>query len=193
MRGDTTQMLQRHLDLLQAGEAASRHALIAHACERLRRLTRKMLRGYPSVQRWEQTDDVLQNAVLRLDRALEAQPPETLRHFFNVAAQQIRWELLDLTKRCRVAATPLDVDVRGETEEPSDLLQWAEFHQHAADLPQDLREIVDLLWYEGLTQGEAAEVLGISRRTVIRRWQEARVRLFRTISGGAPSDEPDET
>ena len=38
-----------------------------------------MLRDYPRVGRWEQTDDVLQNALLRLWRALEDVRPATAR------------------------------------------------------------------------------------------------------------------
>ena len=34
--------------------------------ERLTRLTHNMLKDYPGVHRWEETDDILQNATLRL-------------------------------------------------------------------------------------------------------------------------------
>src|SRR5262249_60882959 len=67
----------RLLDLLRLGDEQARSRLIAHACDRLRRLTRKMLRGYPGVRRWEQTDDVVQNALIRLCRGLQAASPET--------------------------------------------------------------------------------------------------------------------
>ena len=40
-----------------------------------------------------------------------------------------------------------------------------------------------LLFYEGLTQEEAAKVLGISLRTVKRRWQSARCRLYDAFNG----------
>ena len=49
--------------------------LIAKATDRLLRLTRKMLRNYPHLRRWEQTDDVFQRAAMRLYRSLgEVQP-----------------------------------------------------------------------------------------------------------------------
>ena len=60
------------------------------ACERLRRLTGKMIKGYPNVHRWEQTDDVLQNAVIRLQRTLQQLPVATAQDFFRLAALQIR-------------------------------------------------------------------------------------------------------
>jgi len=41
--------------------------------------------------------------------------------------------------------------------------------------------VVNLLWYEGLTQEEAGQVLGISLRTVKRRWHAARTRLYEVL------------
>src|SRR5262249_2175707 len=66
--------------------------------ERLRNLARKMLKGYPNVRRWEQTDDVLQNAVIRLHRALQQLTVQTPLDFFRLAALNIRRELLDMAK-----------------------------------------------------------------------------------------------
>jgi DNA-directed RNA polymerase specialized sigma24 family protein len=86
------------LDLVRLGDEQARNRLVAHACERLRRLTSRMLQGYPGVRRWEETDDVLQNALLRLCRALEGTTPESVRHFYNLAALQIRRELIDLAR-----------------------------------------------------------------------------------------------
>ena len=71
-----TAQLQLWLDRLQAGDASgfeeARAEIVNHACDRLEKLTRRMLRNYPRVRRWEQTGDVLQNAMLRLHRSLEA-------------------------------------------------------------------------------------------------------------------------
>lgn len=63
--GHTTK-LQRWLDLLRRGHADARNEVVDHACERLRNLTRRMLLGYRKLRRWSETDDVLQNALLRL-------------------------------------------------------------------------------------------------------------------------------
>jgi RNA polymerase sigma-70 factor (ECF subfamily) len=48
-------------------------------------------------------------------------------------------------------------------------------------LPEELREIVDLLYYDGLTQEEAATLLGLSPRTLKRRWQTAKVYLHKKL------------
>ena len=49
-----------------------------------------MLKGYPGVARWEQSNNVAQNALIRLDRALRAVAPPTARDFFRLAAAQVR-------------------------------------------------------------------------------------------------------
>ena len=87
------------LDLMRAGDPSARTRLIDHSCERLRGLARKMLRRYPKVRRWEETDDVFVEAVTRLHRALESVQPESPRHFYNLAATQIRRVLIDLSRR----------------------------------------------------------------------------------------------
>jgi len=59
---------------------------------------------------------------------------------------------------------------------------WSEFHEHVEKLPDDEREVMDLLWYQGLTQEEAAAVLKVSDRTVKRRWQSAPAEAARRTS-----------
>jgi RNA polymerase sigma-70 factor (ECF subfamily) len=198
--GDTTRLLDR----LRAGDARARDSLLEHTCDRLRRLTRRMLKTYPGVRRWEGTDDVLQNALLRLHRALADVAPESARHFHQLAALAIRRELLDLARHY---AGPLGLakkhhtDSAGRsandpggalhsraavTEEPASLEEWELFHERAAALPDEERELFGLLFYEGLTQDEAAAVLGVSPRTVKRRWQAARLRLARALGGHRP-------
>src|SRR5436305_5872475 len=92
-------LIQGWIDRLKQGDESARSELLRCASERLTRLTRKMLRDFPGVHRWEQTDDVLQNANLRLYSALKAVTPPSARDFFRLAALQIRRELLDMARR----------------------------------------------------------------------------------------------
>lgn len=187
--GYTTTNLQFWLELMQAGDGQARQELMGYACERLRKLTRRMLRGYPLVRRWEQTDDVLQNSMMRLYRALADVTPESLRHFYSLAGVQIRRELLDLAKHHARFDGQADQrmpmkDEADDSEDPCNLAEWTEFHEQVEALPDDEREVFNLLWYGELTQAEAAQILGIAVRTVIRRWQAARVRLYKVLSDG---------
>ena len=98
MADEPTARLQQCLERLQAGDENARSELLAGVCERLGRLTRAMLGDYRRLLRWEQTDDVLQGALLRLHRALETVRPGTLREFYRLAAVQVRRELIDLAR-----------------------------------------------------------------------------------------------
>jgi RNA polymerase sigma-70 factor (ECF subfamily) len=198
-----TLLIQSYLDRLRDGDETARGELLECASERLRGLARKMLRAYPRVHRWEETDDVLQNAALRLHRTLGQIAPATPRDFFRVAALNIRRELLDLAKHYfgphghganHASGGPADSSA-GATEpadrgdlstEPSRLAVWGEFHEQIGALPDEEREVFDLLWYQGLSQAEAAELLGVSERTIKRRWQSARLRLHEALHGEMP-------
>ena len=51
-----TAQIQGWIDRLQAGDESARAQLLSTAIARLERLTRKMLRSFPRVKRWEDTD-----------------------------------------------------------------------------------------------------------------------------------------
>jgi RNA polymerase sigma-70 factor (ECF subfamily) len=194
--------LQNYLDRMRAGDRAARDELFRRASNRLERLTRKMLKGFPGVQRWAQSDDVLQNAVIRLLRALQAVQPATVREFFGLSAEQIRRELIDLARHY---FGPLGQGANHESvaglsgaesppyerpdhsHEPSALAAWCEFHQQVSGLPPEEREVVDLLFYQELKQAEAAELLDVTVRTVQRRWQSALLKLQHFMKGQRPA------
>lgn len=203
--------IQGWLDRLHAGDADAREKLIACACGRLERLTRKMLHDWTRVRRWEETGDVLQSAAMRLYRALATARPQSVVEFFRLAALNIRRELHDLAKhyygprglgaRHATAAWQRGVDAeagdghgwepRRSDEDPESLWAWAEFHAQVEKLPDEDRAVFDLLWYQELSQAEAAALLGISLRTVKRRWAAARLRLQQALGDALPGcDEP---
>ena len=186
--GDT--QLQYLIEDAINGNPSAREALLDHACDRLMRMTRAMFHDFPALRRWEQTDDVFQDAMIRLHRALEAVEVDTVRYFFNLAGVQIRRTLLDLAKHHfgpEGAAANHHTDhqpaddkggsLRKIGNPPDDLEMWAEFHERVEKLPLAEQEVVNLLFYEGLQQEQAAAVLGISYSTLKRRWQAARLRL----------------
>ena len=194
-KGSDTE-IQGLLDLANGGDAQARGRLLDHACGRLLKLTRAMLARYPAVRRWEATDDVFVNAMMRLHRALETVQPASVRHFLNLAGIQIRRELLDLTKHyygpegigrnhhtdhqsLDAAGGPL----ANAVHEPEDLSEWGEFHEAVEQLPEEQREVFNLVYYQGLSQQEAADVLEVGLSTVKRRWQAARVELHDRLGG----------
>lgn len=192
-RSDT--QLQMLINRGLNGDSTANDALLAHACERLLRLTRKMFHAYPSLRRWEQTDDVFQNSMLRLHDALAAKQVTSVRHFFNLAGVQIRRELIDLgrhhygpqgaAKKHHTDHQPSDNQdgaLYDQADEPEDLTSWSEFHAEVENLPEDEREVVNLLYYEGLSQSEAAQVLGLSLSTIKRRWHTTRLKICEAMT-----------
>lgn len=191
--GDTE--LQNLIDA-SLKDAAGQAVLIDHACDRLLRLTRKMFHGFAGLSRWERTDDIFQNSMIRLFRALSEIQVESVRHFFNLAATQIRRELLDLSKhhfgRCSDGANhhtdgqPSDEEggsLHRQSDEPEDLEGWRQFHEEVERLPGPEREVFDLIYYEGLSQEDAAEILNVSVRTARRRWHSAKIMLHKVLCG----------
>lgn len=189
MTRNSTTELQHWLDRHRAGDPAAREGLIRHAQERLRLLTRQMLRFYPDVRRWEDTGDILQNVLVRLDRALRTTALATPHDFLRFSAALIRRELIDLTGHlfgpngpATHHATPAGAnapgpDPAGTSGDPYRLAVWGELHKFIAGLPDEYRALFELVYYQGLTQPAVAALLGEPLRTVKRRWQEARLRL----------------
>lgn len=169
---------------------------------RLRALCAKMLKSYDHLRRWEQTDDVLQNAMLRLYRAVQEVRLESKRHLLNLAATQIRRTLIDLARhhfgphgdghnhhsdQGEVLALHT-----GPQQDFESLDWWTQFHESIESLPDDERETFELIWYAGMTQREAAEVLGVAERTVLRRLHRARMTLGQEIEP-EPVDDAEES
>jgi RNA polymerase sigma-70 factor (ECF subfamily) len=194
-RASSTQ-LQRLLDRLHAGDDSARDVLVQHSVERFRALARRMFRRQSDLRRLDETDDVLQKALVRLHRALATVRPPDVRAFVGLAARQIRWVLHDLAGQARRLTNATDLLAEQEEPvapvgEPSDVVEWAEFHKRIESLPDEEREMFDLLLYEGMSQPEAAALLQTSLRTVKRRWQSARLKLRDALRGNWPSLEGD--
>lgn len=197
-------ILDQRLADLQRGDPAAADDLIAETYDRLRQLASRILADYPGIRCWEETDDVWQTAAIRFHRALSEAAPESPLHFFRLAAQQIRRTLIELARKFNGPsglATNHKTNHVGEefepisrrhraaiddTNDPFKLADWAEFHDQIGRLPDSEREMFDLLWYNGLPQAEAAELLGIDVRNVKRRWRSARLLLQRRRAGEFP-------
>src|SRR5262245_41888869 len=187
------------LDRLRAGDGSARDRLIAVAQARFVALARAMLRRYPHVRRWEQTDDLLQAALVRLHRSLSEVRPEGVGHFDNLAAAQIRRELIDLARSyhgpqglgAHHHTDPVDrlAQVVDGSRGPESLEQWTAFHEAVGRLPEEERQVVDLLWYRGLTHAQSAEVLGVTTKTIQRRWVSARLMIRDALDGENPPGE----
>jgi RNA polymerase sigma-70 factor (ECF subfamily) len=207
MSQDQIEKMQQCIDRLNRGDPKARAELMSLARKRLESLTRRMLRSYPRLKRWDETMDVFQSSAIRLCRALYGVKPTSVQHFFRIAAVHIRHELIDRSRHYFGAqgmgshhATPVPLspnsplaeplppvfETASTNHEPGQLADWTELHRRIQELPEEDREMWDLLWYHGLTQADAAKLLGVSERTIIRRWQQARDRLVECLGGMLP-------
>jgi RNA polymerase sigma factor (TIGR02999 family) len=190
MTDDQTAVLQQLIDRMRHGDDRARRELIDHAYERLRHLSAVILRksfprlkGAPALV---DTTDVANESAYRLYQSLAEIQPGTVRDFFRLAAQKIRWLLLDLAKQSdRVGQQGLDdgrpVEGSQDSSSPGPHLALTELYRQIELLPENEREVLDLLYFHGLTQVETASELGVTERTVRRHWTAARARLYEAL------------
>lgn len=191
-----TVWLHDRVGRLQAGDREAADELLRAVCDRLDRLARRMLRGYPLVRSGADTGDVVQGAAVRLSNALMAVVPASTREFAGLAALQVRRELIDLARHHASRGANRRVHDPGTAdfgtaggESPDELELWADFHAAVDRLPDDEREVFGLLYYHGHTRGQAAELLEVAERTVYRKWVAACGRLREQLGGRFPEGE----
>jgi len=191
------------LQQLADGDLSARDRIIELVADRLHALAHRMLGRYPGVRRWEDTDDVFQNAAMRLHRALGDMQLETPRSIMALAATQLHRELIDLARRhagpSSYAANhgtnvmPLAAADDGPNQyidhSPSNdtnLDRWTLFHEAIGHLPEEEREVFHLVWYLGADQKTIATLLNCSERTVKYRWRSAREAVRAELEGKPP-------
>lgn len=189
---------------LAKGDDLARDAIIEVCNDRLRELSSRLLGKFAKVRRWDNTDDVAQNAAMRLYRALADTVPDSPRGLMGLMATQIQRELIDLARK---HAGPMSYSENHDTnfardgsnggvfrvdeaedagdglEEELPLERWEEFHAAVESLPEEHREVFKLVWYLGTDRETTAKTLRLSVRTVGRRWQEAREIVARAVGG----------
>ncbi len=180
-----TTQLRHWLERYRTGDATAADALVRATCGRLESLARKMLRGFPHVRCNVETDDVLQSALVRLLRALETMAPASMRDFYNLAAVQMRRELLDLARHFRHTRQAGEngdpAEAEQQADDQQDLERWERFHEEVDRLPVEERELVSLIFYHDWSQAQVAELFGITVRTVQRRWQATLLKLHHLL------------
>jgi RNA polymerase sigma-70 factor (ECF subfamily) len=208
--GSTTAAIQRCLDALQGDAAAEPliRALLERAVDRLRLLCATLLhRSYPRLTQPPvnvQTDELLGGVVAGLLTALRTVRPTTVRQFFALANQHMRWQLNDLARRLDqqpLAAALAESGVAAPSGSSDSCLGHDARRMLAAidGLPEEEREVFELVRIQGLSYGEAAEVVGVSHKTVQRRLNRARLLLaerladLRPAGPGEPTGSPGDT
>jgi RNA polymerase sigma-70 factor (ECF subfamily) len=187
----TTAAVQRYLDALAGDEPAEPiiRALLARSVHRLHTLCVNLLyRKYPRLTLPPlnlRPDELLGAVVERLLKAMRSVRPRTVREFFALVNQHMRWELNDVARRLDEQPDLLELDEEKAPDRASGdsvlTPKGLRMLQAIDRLPEEEREAFDLLRIQALTQVEAAEVLAVSIRTVQRRLNHALLLLRREL------------
>lgn len=194
----TTAVIQRCLDALQGDAPAEPlvRVLLERAVGRLRVLCAAFLhRRYPRLTQPPlnlEADELLDGVVAGLLTALQKVRPQTVRQFFALANQHMRWQLNDLARLLDNRPHPAALAESGVVAPPvssdSALSQDARRMLEAIDgLPEEEREVFELVRIQGLTYPEAAGIVGVSVKTVQRRLNRARLLLAETLADLCPT------
>ncbi len=196
----TTIVVQRYLDELGGDTPADPavRALLDRALRRLHELCAALLyRSYPRLTRPPlnlQTDELLGAVVERLLKALREVRPGTVRQFFAMASQHMRWELNEMARRLDEEPAAVELQeglVPAPASSDSGLSPSSRRMLAAiANLPEAEAEAFDLVRIQGLTQAEAGEVIGVSAATVNRRLSRGLELLAEALDEFAPNDAP---
>jgi len=111
-------------------------------------------------------------------------------HFFGLAARTMRQILMDYARRHRAgkrggaAARKVDIDAELLIGRDSldDVIAIDEALDRLAQIDERQSRIIELRFFGGLSEEEAAEVMGLSPTTLKREWRSAKAWLHRELT-----------
>jgi len=188
MKADDNDEITRLLEEWQGGSQEALEALLPLVHRELRLLAARYLRKERAGHTLQPTA-LVNEAYLRL----LGRPPGDLKdraHFFAIAAQSMRRILVDHARRHQADKRVGHQDKVSLTKVPelatapaTDILELHDALEKLRQVNERQAKLVELRYFGGLTNVEAAEALGASRATVERDWQVARLWLRRRLSG----------
>lgn len=173
----------RILNAIEEGDAQAADQLLPLVYEELRKLAaQKMAQEKPG--QTLQATALVHESYIRLVDVDKAQHWDSRGHFFAAAAEAMRRILVESARRKRsrerrggIRRVDLDDAEVSLDQAPDDLLDLDDALTKLAGEDPAAAELAKLRLFAGLTVDEAAESLGISRRTGFRHWTYARAFL----------------
>jgi RNA polymerase sigma factor (sigma-70 family) len=197
---ETTAAIQRYLNELAGVQGDTPvepivSALLATSANRLHMLCASLLyRSYPRLTRPPyslQADELLSAVVERLLKALREVRPQTVRQFFAMTNQHMRWEMNDLARRLDEHIPAIEIDENAVPWTQSSGSQLKPNARRILDaiesLSENEREVFGLVRIQGMTHSEAAAIIGVSTKTVQRRLNLGLVLLTEALDDLKPS------
>jgi RNA polymerase sigma factor (TIGR02999 family) len=178
----------RILEAAQQGDPKAAGELLPLVYDELRRLAAHKMSSEAPNQTLQPTA-LVHEAWMRLV-GNENQKWDGRGHFFAAAAEAMRRILIDRARRKRAArhgggqqrVDVLEMDL-ASPDNDDQLLAVSEALDKLAAEHKVEAELVKLRYFVGMTNDEAAEVLGIAPRTAKYYWTHARAWLYREIGG----------
>jgi RNA polymerase sigma factor (TIGR02999 family) len=174
----------RILSQIESGDPSAAKQLLPLVYDELRKLAAAKLAQEKPGQTFQATA-LVHEAYVRLVGPGDVLKWDNRGHFFAAAAEAMRRILVNRARdknrqkrggglrRVDLDAIEMALDTPAE-----DLLALDEALQQLAAEDKCCADLVQLRFFAGLTLGEAAEALGMPRRTVDRHWAYARAWLF---------------
>ena len=185
--------ITRLLDAVRDGTDGAHEALYQRLHNELHALARQHMRDERRGHTLQPTA-VIHEAWIRLFSGHpKAEPYAGRSHFMRTASRAMRHVLIDHARRRladkrdqRAAPVPTEVALQSITPDPAELLAVHEALEQLKVVDKAQAAVVEMRYFGGLGMAEIGELLGISERTVKRRWAFARAWLFREIGGPEP-------
>ncbi len=182
--GDITQLLQKWRE----GSRDAENELFGLVLPKLRGLAHYLMKGERkghSLQPTELVDQIYLRLVAAKDRDWRNRG-----HFFAIAARAMRRYLIDHARGRPdaefVALEGVKDFLPAQTAEVDQAIAVDRLLDELAEVNPEWCKLVEVKYFLGLTDEEAADVLGIKLRTMQRMWRDARQWLFeRTDLGNA--------
>jgi RNA polymerase sigma factor (TIGR02999 family) len=180
--GDITMLLQEW----RSGSRTAENALFALVLPDLRRLAHYIMRGERkghSLQATELVDQIYLRLV-----AAKNQDWQNRKHFYAIAARAMRRHLIDHARGRPDAEFVALEGIEKLFPADGDNLDLAvtvdRLLDRLAEVHPDWCTLVELKYFLGLTDDEAAEMLGVKLRSMQRMWRDSRQWLFEHMESG---------
>ncbi|MBC7928793.1 MAG: RNA polymerase subunit sigma-70 [Bryobacteraceae bacterium] len=186
--GHVTQLLQEWRE----GNRQAENELFSLVLPDLRRLAQHLIQGERqghSLQATELVDQIYFRLVAARDREWHSRG-----HFYAIAGRAMRRLLIDHARARpageKVALEPLQDFLPANSADINVALTVDQLMERMEAVNPSWCTLVELKYFLGLTDDEAAEVLGMKVRSLQRMWLEARKWLFQQIRGDDATEHP---